>query len=103
SARSGGCSSARAAAAALFVPDLPHPHAARAERESVISLLRLREFRYVVLIAALVLGSHAMHDAFAMIRWGTGGSARAASNAARRARACRTASPSRSCTSRTCA
>ena len=62
-----------AAAAALFVPDLPHPRAARAERESVMSLLRLREFRYVVLIAALVLGSHAMHDAFAMIRWRAAG------------------------------
>src|ERR671922_482990 len=30
-------------------------------------------FRYVVLIAALVLGSHAMHDAFAMIRWRAAG------------------------------
>jgi len=62
-----------AAGAALFVPDLPQPHAARAGRESVMSLLRLREFRYVVLIAALVLGSHAMHDAFAMIRWRAAG------------------------------
>ena len=62
-----------AAAAALFVPDLPHPRAAHAERESVMTLFRLPVFRYVVLIAALVLGSHAMHDAFAMIRWRAAG------------------------------
>jgi MFS transporter, PPP family, 3-phenylpropionic acid transporter len=33
------------------------------------ALLRLPEFRRVVLVAALILGSHAMHDGFAMIRW----------------------------------
>jgi PPP family 3-phenylpropionic acid transporter len=32
-------------------------------------LLRQRSFLLVVLIAALVLGSHAMHDSFAIIRW----------------------------------
>jgi PPP family 3-phenylpropionic acid transporter len=32
-------------------------------------LLRLRKFRLVLTIAALVLGSHAMHDSFAVIRW----------------------------------
>ena len=62
-----------AALAAALVPEIPHPPAAHAERESVISLLRLPVFRYVVLIAALVLGSHAMHDAFAMIRWRAAG------------------------------
>jgi hypothetical protein len=36
---------------------------------SLRALLRLREFRLLVIIAALVLGSHAMHDSFAMIRW----------------------------------
>jgi PPP family 3-phenylpropionic acid transporter len=36
---------------------------------SIRGLLRLREFRLVLTIAALVLGSHAMHDSFAMIRW----------------------------------
>jgi PPP family 3-phenylpropionic acid transporter len=30
-------------------------------------------FRHVVLIAALVFGSHAMHDAFAVIRWNAAG------------------------------
>src|SRR5438105_10198710 len=66
---------AAAALAARFVPDI-------AERRSksvpdadfrVGTLFRLPVFRYVVLIAALVLGSHAMHDAFAMIRWRAAG------------------------------
>jgi MFS transporter, PPP family, 3-phenylpropionic acid transporter len=38
-------------------------------RAGIVDLLRLRVFRRVVLIAALILGSHAMHDTFAMIRW----------------------------------
>jgi PPP family 3-phenylpropionic acid transporter len=38
-------------------------------KESVIDLLRLAVFRRVVLVAALILGSHAMHDTFAVIRW----------------------------------
>ena len=71
---------AAAALAARFVPDI-------AERRSksvpdtdlrvadlrLRTLFRLPVFRYVVLIAALVLGSHAMHDAFAMIRWRAAG------------------------------
>ena len=36
-------------------------------------LLRLPRFRQLVLVAALVLGSHAMHDAFAVIRWRAAG------------------------------
>jgi PPP family 3-phenylpropionic acid transporter len=36
-------------------------------------LLRLPRFRQLVLVAALVLGSHAMHDAFAVIRWSAAG------------------------------
>ena len=31
--------------------------------------MRLRIFRRIVLLAALILGSHAMHDTFAIIRW----------------------------------
>src|SRR5437763_4058462 len=58
-----------AAFAAALVPNLPHPRATRAEHEGVMTLVRLPVFRYLVLISALVLGSHAMHDAFAMIRW----------------------------------
>jgi MFS transporter, PPP family, 3-phenylpropionic acid transporter len=33
------------------------------------ALLRLPAFRRVMLVAALILGSHALHDGFAMIRW----------------------------------
>jgi PPP family 3-phenylpropionic acid transporter len=62
-----------AAFAAALVPEMPHPQARHAERESVMTLVRLPVFRDVVLIAALVLGSHAMHDAFAMIRWRAAG------------------------------
>jgi PPP family 3-phenylpropionic acid transporter len=36
-------------------------------------LLRLPGFRRVVLVAALILGSHALHDGFAMIRWRAAG------------------------------
>jgi len=38
-------------------------------KDSVAALLRLPVFRRVVLVAALILGSHAMHDTFAVIRW----------------------------------
>ena len=38
-------------------------------REGIAELLRLSVFRRVVLVAALILGSHAMHDTFAVIRW----------------------------------
>jgi PPP family 3-phenylpropionic acid transporter len=34
-----------------------------------LTLLRQRTFVYVVLVAALVLGSHAMYDSFAVISW----------------------------------
>src|SRR5262249_10205536 len=36
-------------------------------------LLRLPLFRNLVLVAALILGSHSMHDAFAVIRWSASG------------------------------
>jgi len=36
-------------------------------------LLRLPLYRKMVLLAALILGSHAMHDSFAMIRWSRAG------------------------------
>lgn len=36
-------------------------------------LLQLPLFRRLLLVAALVLGSHAMHDAFAVIRWNAAG------------------------------
>ena len=65
-----------AALAALFVPDLRHhsPAIARsAPQGGVHLLLRLSLFRRLLLVAALILGSHAMHDAFAVIRWSAAG------------------------------
>jgi PPP family 3-phenylpropionic acid transporter len=65
-----------AAFAATRLPELVHqriPAAARAPAAGVLVLLRLARFRNLVLAAALVLGSHAMHDAFAVIRWTAAG------------------------------
>ena len=65
-----------AAFAALWVPELTHDHPAAAARSpagGVLLLLRLPRFRRLVLVAALILGSHAMHDAFAVIRWTAAG------------------------------
>ena len=45
----------------------------RAPAGGVRLLLRLPRFRRLVLVAALILGSHAMHDAFAVIRWRAAG------------------------------
>ena len=39
----------------------------------VVALLRMPMFRRVMLVSALVLGSHAMHDTFAVIRWSGAG------------------------------
>jgi PPP family 3-phenylpropionic acid transporter len=69
---------AGAACAALLVPEI------RVLRESRVGdyqptvpslsvLLRNRQFRRLVLVAAIILGSHAMHDAFAMIVWNAAG------------------------------
>jgi MFS transporter, PPP family, 3-phenylpropionic acid transporter len=65
-----------AAFAAILVPELIHPRTADAVRKpagGVLILLRLPLFRNLVLVAALILGSHAMHDAFAVIRWSAAG------------------------------
>ncbi len=35
----------------------------------LIALLALAPYRRLLVVAALVLGSHAMHDSFAMVRW----------------------------------
>jgi PPP family 3-phenylpropionic acid transporter len=67
---------AAAAAAALRVPELVHgrtSEAARAPARGVLLLLKIPRFRNLVLVAALILGSHAMHDAFAVIRWSAAG------------------------------
>ena len=62
-----------AAVAATLVPSWRTiaPRMPRAPRQ-VLLLLRLPRFRYLVLVA-LILGSHAMHDAFAVIRWSAAG------------------------------
>jgi MFS transporter, PPP family, 3-phenylpropionic acid transporter len=65
-----------AACAALAVPDLSYervPDVTQIERGGVMALLRVPAFRHMVIIAALILGSHAMHDAFAVIRWSAAG------------------------------
>jgi PPP family 3-phenylpropionic acid transporter len=62
--------------AAGRVPELIHASptdAVRAPAWAILLLLRLPLFRYLILVAALVLGSHAMHDAFAVIRWRAAG------------------------------
>lgn len=41
-------------------------------------LLRISRFRTVILVSALVYGSHAVHDAFAVIRWSDAGISTAA-------------------------
>jgi PPP family 3-phenylpropionic acid transporter len=54
-------------------PGLVETAGARAPTEGVVGLLRLADFRRVMLVATLVLGSHAMHDTFAVIRWRAAG------------------------------
>jgi len=68
---------AAAAAATPLAPRLERapsrPAAATVERGGVAALVRLEPFRRAVLVAALILGSHAMHDGFAVIRWEAAG------------------------------
>jgi len=62
---------------ALGVPQLlasgGHSRATASQASGVLALLRLPLYRNMVLLAALILGSHAMHDSFAMIRWSRAG------------------------------
>ena len=44
-----------------------------AASNGLAALLRLPLFRRVMLVSGLVLGSHAMHDTFAVIRWSAAG------------------------------
>jgi MFS transporter, PPP family, 3-phenylpropionic acid transporter len=69
---------AGAAGAALLVPELVRQEDADAVPETpdganAFTLLRMPPFRRLLLVSALVLGSHAMHDAFAVIRWSAAG------------------------------
>jgi PPP family 3-phenylpropionic acid transporter len=76
---------AAAACAALFLPQ-PAPRLAaetgqtRTARAGIVDLLRMPLFRRLLIVAALVLGSHAMHDAFAVIRWSAAGISPAAAS-----------------------
>jgi PPP family 3-phenylpropionic acid transporter len=65
-----------AAGAALRVPEHQPSvvHVAQpAPPARAMDLLRIPPFRRLMLVSALVLGSHAMHDAFAVIRWSAAG------------------------------
>jgi PPP family 3-phenylpropionic acid transporter len=69
-----------AAFAARLVPVLPLPTKDSARPEvadgavrAFGALLRLPLYRRIVFVAALILGSHAMHDSFAVIRWEAAG------------------------------
>jgi PPP family 3-phenylpropionic acid transporter len=63
---------------ALALPKLPGGYATiQGTRPPLVRdwalLLRLAVYRRVLIIAALVEGSHALHDAFSVIRWQTAG------------------------------
>jgi MFS transporter, PPP family, 3-phenylpropionic acid transporter len=45
----------------------------RAVLAALHRLLKISRFRILILVSALVYGSHAMHDAFAVIRWSAAG------------------------------
>jgi MFS transporter, PPP family, 3-phenylpropionic acid transporter len=66
-----------AAGAATLVPPLTHHEpvgaAAPTAPTGLMALLRMARFRRVMLVSGLVLGSHAMHDTFAVIRWSAAG------------------------------
>jgi PPP family 3-phenylpropionic acid transporter len=57
-------------------PRLPTPLPASSiisQRPSIKELLVLPAFQRVVVVGALILGSHALHDSFAVIRWTAAG------------------------------
>jgi PPP family 3-phenylpropionic acid transporter len=64
-----------AARVSRLLPARPAPpcQAAEARDGGVRALLRLPIFRRLTLAASLILGSHAMHDGFAVIRWDSAG------------------------------
>jgi MFS transporter, PPP family, 3-phenylpropionic acid transporter len=68
---------AAAAGAATLVPAPGRREAMSAAEPAapagVVALLRMPLFRRVMLVSSLALGSHAMHDTFAVIRWSAAG------------------------------
>ena len=76
---------ALAALAVALVPPLdprtsPATAAERSPAGGIRLLLGMPPFRRLVAVAALVLGSHAMHDGFAMVRWNAAGISPAAAS-----------------------
>jgi PPP family 3-phenylpropionic acid transporter len=70
----GGASLILAGIAALRLPALPRPPSRSTTRARIGAadlrlLLRIKPFRRLLLVAALVEGSHALHDGFAVIWW----------------------------------
>jgi PPP family 3-phenylpropionic acid transporter len=61
--------------------DSPASPVERSPAGGVRLLLGISAFRRVVAVSALVLGSHAMHDGFAMVRWNAAGISPAAASA----------------------
>jgi MFS transporter, PPP family, 3-phenylpropionic acid transporter len=66
-----------AAGATALVPSVttqPEPHTSGSPVVAGLhALLRISRFRILIIVSALVYGSHAMHDAFAVIRWSDAG------------------------------
>jgi PPP family 3-phenylpropionic acid transporter len=64
-----------AAAATVLLPGVTNPsgQTATASRAAVGELFGMPQFRIVIAVSALVFGSHAMHDAFSVIRWSDAG------------------------------
>jgi PPP family 3-phenylpropionic acid transporter len=66
-----------AAGATALVPRVttrPGPHASGSPVLAELhGLLGISRFRVLIIVSALVYGSHAMHDAFAVIRWSDAG------------------------------
>ena len=55
--------------ALMRVPAMREPDKNAVSREGMIVLLRMPVFQRITLLAALILGSHALHDTFSVIRW----------------------------------
>jgi MFS transporter, PPP family, 3-phenylpropionic acid transporter len=53
--------------------ELAHDLPAQSSIGGILELLKLAPFRRMIMVAALVYGSHAMHDAFSVIRWTAAG------------------------------
>lgn len=62
-----------AAATALLPGATPEPEHRGVAAAEIRGLLKLSPFRVVIAVSALVYGSHALYDAFAVIRWSAAG------------------------------